>query len=259
MPENHFQSDGYINKQIFFTSIEHEAPKTTTLVGSYTNNESKTATPLCVPVFLLLPAIEIGPIEEYPHTLGQLHNDLERRGSGIINSLKASITSLVTEEGIEGKKKGKEFVLLFLGIPRNKNGNMERIETHGFIIDSEICTLGELLSVLVKDPDKNIWYRDPLAPPGNENWKSLPIEPVNVRCYPTKKEIRRYSGLNPDNEGPIGIIAGVGALGGLLAQIWKRECWGEWTYVDNDIVQAHNIVRHISSRNGHRLPEIRGC
>ena len=132
---------------------------------------------------------------------------------------------------------------------------MERIETHGFILDSEICTLGELLSVLIKAPDQNIWYRDHLALPGNEDWKSLFIKPVNVKCYPTEKEVREYSGLNPDDEGPVGIIAGVGALGGLLAQIWKRECWGEWTYVDNDIVQAHNIVRHISSRDAIGYPK----
>lgn len=255
LPEDHFRSEDCINKKIFFTRIEHEATKTNTLVGSYFDDENKTDTPLCVPVFLLLPPTEIGPIEEYPHTLGQLHDILEGKGSEIISSLKASIASLVTEKGIEGKKNEKESVLLFLGIPRVRNGKMERIETQGFIINSEIYRLGELLSVLVKHPEQNIWYRDPLAPPGNEDWKSLAIEPVNVKCYPTEREIRQFSGLNPDDEGPVGIIAGVGALGGLLAQIWKRECWGVWTYVDNDLVQAHNIVRHIAPRNAIGYPK----
>jgi len=88
-----------------------------------------------------------------------------------------------------------------------------------------------------------------LAAGGNEDWKLLPIQPVNVKCYPTRKEVRRYSGLSPDDEGFAGIIAGVGALGSLMAEIWERECWGEWSYVDNDIVQAHNVIRHISERN----------
>ena len=254
LPKNHFQSEDNIKKKLFFTGIEHEV-KTTTLIGSYTDKENKPDTPLCVCVSLLLSSIENVPTEEYPHTLGQLHNFLERRGSGIVNPLKASIASLVTEDGIEVQKKNKEFVLLFIGIPRTRDGNIEKIETHGFVIDCEICALGELLSVLVKDPEQNKWYRDLLAPPGNEDWKYLSIQPVNVKCYPTEKEIRQYSGLNPDDEGPIGIIAGVGALGGLLAQIWKRECWGEWTYVDNDIVQAHNIARHISSRNAIGYPK----
>ena len=97
LPENHFHSEDYINKKLFFTSIEHEATITTTLVGSYRENENKPDTPLCVPVFLLLPSTEIGPIEGYPHTLGQLHDILEGKGSDIINSLKESIASLVAE------------------------------------------------------------------------------------------------------------------------------------------------------------------
>ena len=253
LPENHFESKDNAQKKLSFFSIQHEGVNAITLIGEYCNNNSKTNVPFCVSVSALLDPIENGPMEEYPCTLGQLQGILEQRGSDIIDPLKAAIEDLVTEEGIESQQDEKEYVLLLLGIPRARNGVVERVEIQGFILASEVGALGESLSVLFKGPCQKRWYRwhkiGTETADDNESWKSLSISPLNIKCYPSDKEIRRYSGLNPENKGPEGIIAGVGALGGLLAQIWKRECWGKWTYVDDDIVQAHNIARHISSRN----------
>jgi len=249
LPENHFESEYSVQKKLSFTPVILEEIKTETLIGHYCKSDHKNDVSFCVSVSVLLPPVENGPIEEYPFTLGQLQHILERRGSGVIEPLKDAFEGLVTENGIEFRQDKKEFVLLLLGIPRTRNGDIEKTDLQGFIVDSGVASLGEKLSVLFKAPGQNKWYRDALATMQNEDWKSLAIFPVNVKCYPTAKDIRRYSGLNPDDEGPNGIFAGVGALGGLIAQIWERECWGEWSYVDNDIVQAHNIVRHISSRN----------
>jgi len=249
LPEKHFESEDNANKKLSFEPVNYEGIGTKTLIGTCCNN-SKNVAPLYVSVSLLLNPVENSPIEEYPHTLGQLQDSLEKRGSDILGSLKSAIQDLVSENGIESKKGNDEFVLLLLGIPRSKNGNIEKIDVQGFIVDSEIALLGEKLSVLCRAPGQQKWYRDPLRPDQSDEWKSLLLFPVNVKCYPSSKEIRRYSGLNPDDDGPKGIIAGVGALGGLLAKIWKRECWGKWSYVDDDIIQAHNIVRHISTHHG---------
>jgi len=254
LPENHFESEDSAQKKLSFTPVILEEAKTETLIGQYCNSDSKNDVPFCVSVSVLLPPVENGPIEEYPFTLGQLQQILEQRESSVINPLKAAFEGLITENGIEFRQVEKEFVLLLLGIPRTRNGDIEKTDLQGFIVDSGIASLGEKLSVLCKVPGDNKWYKDAFATTQNEDWKSLTIFPVNVKCYPTAKEIRQYSGLDPDDEVPNGIIAGVGALGGLIAQIWERECWGEWSYVDNDIVQAHNIIRHISPRNaiGHQ-------
>ncbi|WP_319408757.1 Mov34/MPN/PAD-1 family protein [uncultured Desulfosarcina sp.] len=249
LPEKHFESEDSANKKLSFEPVSYEGIRTKTLIGKYCNN-SKNFVPLYVSVSLLLNPVENSPIEEYPHTLGQLQDSLEKRGSDILGSLKSAIQDLASENGIESKKSNDEFVLLLLGIPRSINGNIEKIDTQGFIVDSEVASLGEKLSVLCRAPGQKKWYRDPLRQDRSDKWKSLLLFPVNVKCYPTSKEIRRYSGLNPDDDGPKGIIAGVGALGGLLAIIWERECWGKWSYVDDDIIQAHNIVRHISTHHG---------
>ena len=255
LPEKHFESESNANRKLSFFSIDHKGVRTKTLIGQYPENKSKNDCPLCLSVSLLLDSVENGPLEKYPYTLGQLQEILEQRNSNVLVPLKSAIEELANENGIECKNESNEFVLLLLGIPRSRNGNVEKIETQGFAIETGIVLLGEKLSVLFKSPEENKWYRDVFATNKGDEWKSIQITPVNVRCYPSSKEIRNYSGLNPDDEGPKGIIAGVGALGGLLAKIWKRECWGKWSYVDDDIIQAHNIVRHISTHHGLGLPK----
>lgn len=246
LPQNFFNEE-FRNKKIYFVAVEPEGIKTVTLIGAYENKVSAN-TPLCLPVTLALDPIENGPVEEYPHTLGQLQNLLERRGKGIVELLKQSILDIVSENGIEFQKNRKEFVLLLLGIPRLRNGVVERIETQGFIVDSNMGDLGESLSVLLKAPGQSKWYRD-FSTLQSDSWKAAPLTPVNVRCYPSPEDIRRYSGLDSKDAGPKGIIAGVGALGGLLAKIWNRECWGEWSYFDEDIIKSHNTVRHIANHH----------
>jgi len=248
LPENYFDGGKAKQKNISFSSVEYEGMKTKTLIGRYTDSNS-VSTPFYVPISVVLDPVENAPIEEYPHTLGMLQSLLEHRGKGIVDPLKKAILGLVADAGIEFQLNRKEFVLLLLGVPRIRNGVVERLETQGFIVDSEIGALGESLSVLLKAPDQNKWYRDALSSTTSDDWKSLSLFPVNVKCYPSRKEVRQYSGLRSADQGPNGVIAGVGALGGLLAKIWNRECWGEWSYIDDDIVQAHNIVRHIASHH----------
>jgi hypothetical protein len=252
LPEGHFASEENTNKKISFNPVGHEGAEKITLIGRYSNSVPQNDAHVYVSVSLLLPPIENGPIEQYPHKLGQLQDLLEQRGSSVLEPLKEAVFELVPEDGVESGQDKKEIVLLLLGIPRTRNGEVEKVETQGFLVDSELASLGEKLSVLVRFPGQNKFYRDTtlLGTSQSDEWKTLQIEPVNVKCYPTSKEIRSYSGLNPNDDGPNGILAGVGALGGLLARIWERECWGKWSYVDSDVIEAHNIVRHISSHDG---------
>ena len=256
LPEEHFQSEDRIKEKLVFGRVDHKDTKITTWIGRY-NDGQNIETPHCLSVFIILNPIENKPIEEYPSTLGDLEDILVSKGSSVIVPLRKTILDYVTENGIEWNPEGSEFVLIVLYIPRTRDGTTtEKFEVQGFVLRSGIATLGESLSVLFKSPDENKWYREAnLNKKYGDRWRAHSIFPVNVKCYPDKKQIRRYSGLNPDDNGPTGIIAGMGALGGLLAEIWNRECWGDWSYVDDDIVQAHNIIRHIAWRPFVGLPK----
>lgn len=254
LPEGHFESEDKLKENLVFKRIDYEGVKTSTLIGRYGDREN-IETPHCLSVSVFLEPIENGPIEEYPFTLGELEDLLVSRGSSVIGPLREAVLGHVTENGIELMPEGSEFVLVLLGVPRIRDGVVQKFEVQGFVLDSGIGLLGENLSVLFKAQGENKWYRDAWGKKDSDQWRVHSLFPVNIKCYPSKKEIRQYSGLNPDDSGPIGVIAGVGALGGLLAEIWNRECWGDWSYVDDDIVQAHNVARHISPRSAVGYPK----
>lgn len=255
LPKDHFSSEETLQRKLRFETIQYEGLSDITLVAKYADDSDKTTAPSCFSVSLLLAPIENGPVEDYPSTLGALEDILVRRGNHAAPLLKDAIKSSVTSEGIHIGAGKLEFVLLLLGIPRVRNGIVEKIETQGFMIDTNVGVLGETLGVLLKDPELNKWYLDHLSQTDGGNWRSLSLFPVNVKCYPTNKVIREYSDITSEDHGPNGIIAGVGALGGLLAKIWNRECWGKWWYVDDDILKAHNITRHIATHEHIGFPK----
>ncbi|MCB1688792.1 MAG: Mov34/MPN/PAD-1 family protein, partial [Halioglobus sp.] len=247
------------SKKLFFELIDIESVKTKSLIASYDKTERNDSSPFFLPVSIFLDPIENGPVEKYPHTLGELQDLLLKRGSDIVIPLKSALNEVMTEQGLSIKRSEKEFVLLLLGIPRSRNGEIEKVDVCGFIINSGFCQLGEALSVYFRDQNQNRWFRWTNIGGDREGedqpWRLLGIEIAETKCYPSPSQIRQLSGLDRDGEGPNGIIAGVGALGGSIAQIWSKECWGKWTYVDTDIVQPHNVVRHISTRHGIGLPK----
>ena len=257
LPVGFFEHDESERRNLIFSSVQNAQVRTHTLVGRFADsNPSKDQVGIkCVPVSLLLAPVENGPIEAYPHSLSQLQSLIQSRGSSILGPLKDAIGQLVPEEGVSFGGSDKELILFILGIPRSRDGVVERLEVQGFIAQTDIGNLGESLSVLLRAPDDNKWYRDIAGGGGNDHWRNIRIDPVNIKTYPTPNEIRRYSGLEADEEGPRGLIAGVGALGSALAQIWNRECWGRWQYADDDLVQPHNIVRHVAGCNAIGFPK----
>jgi molybdopterin/thiamine biosynthesis adenylyltransferase len=77
-------------------------------------------------------------------------------------------------------------------------------------------------------------------------WESFPVFPVEIRPSLDANAARDLSAIDPQEASFQGVLAGVGALGGTLADIWVRECWGHWTFIDPDQVLPHNLSRHIA-------------
>lgn len=249
LPENYFCDDASKQKKISFTMIGDSDSATKTLIGDYVSKNTGNK-PFCVAIPIVLEPIENGPVEEYPYTLGNLQVLLEKRNAEVVDRLKNAVLDRVSENGIGVHNQKREFVLLLIGMPRVRNEVIEKIETLGFMVDLSFGVLGEKLGVLLRAPDQNKWYRDALGKSDCDDWRDVPIFPVSVTTYPTREQIRQYSGIPKEDIVPNGVIAGAGALGGLIAKIWSRECWGEWTSIDDDILKPHNIVRHISTRHG---------
>ncbi|CAA0121066.1 Uncharacterised protein [Halioglobus japonicus] len=259
LPEGHFDADSNLSKKLFFHCIDPLGVKQKTLVATYEEQGRDENTPFCISVSLLLEPVENGPVEAYPHTLGELQDMLSARSSDVVSQLREALDDLMPAEGLASQIDEKEYALLLLGIPRSRNGEVEKVDVIGFSVDSSVGDLGLALSVYLAAPGGNRLFRavniGGSQPEQSGDWRHLKIMPLEAKCYPDSSQIRRMSGLEPDSEGPKGIIAGVGALGSAVAEIWNKECWGHWVYVDDDVIQPHNVLRHICNRDSVGFPK----
>ena len=46
--------------------------------------------------------------------------------------------------------------------------------------------------------------------------------------------------------GPVETLAGFGALGSQMLNLWLRSGWGRWTVIDPDWLRPHNLARHVA-------------
>jgi len=207
----------------------------------------------CSSVLLTVPSLGNGPVEVFPRSLGSLHDLLASRGSSLIDPLIKELKAIVPAGGISGlDDKEKPSTLIIVYIPRTRNEGVEEFDVHGFVVSASLGVLGERCGALFKAPgQENVWYQDISI--GNQQqdsfWRSLTVDPVDVRIALDKSKALELSGVGINNADIKGVLAGVGALGSSLANIWAREGWGDWDYIDKDIIEPHNITRHICSDN----------
>ena len=241
--------------RLAFNGIQPTGSNKLTLLGEYARvvNTDKPKVTGCISISIQVPPIENGPVENYPSNLGGLQSWLINKGGSILEPLKSEIIKYAGKTGLSEAESSKAtHLLVILTIPRSRDGKIEKKEQIGFIIKAGLGELGESIGALHKSKTgDNKWYENitiggaSTSPAPLKGWEKTPLDLARVKKFPSDAEIREYSGLDPNDIGPKGIIAGVGSLGSLLANLWRREAWGEWFYVDDDIVETHNLARHV--------------
>lgn len=198
-----------------------------------------------------VPPVLHSRVEKFPNTLGELENQFERRGSSFIGALAQTILDRYPEDGLAPELRQ---TLLVLSIPRLRDGgdDVEKTEVIGLLLKADIATVGLKAGLLLRDPGSGRVYKDTMrfigqeAPLwGCEDWRDIAVElPIDIKIAATKHDARRASGVPDEGSDFHGVLAGVGALGSVLADLWSRAGWGSWTYVDDDILKPHNVIRH---------------
>lgn len=194
------------------------------------------------------------PVQRYPWSLGELHDQFSARGSGVHGELQAAIKEAVPVSGIAKQK--ANFTLLFVkaSVRRAPDGPPERTDPQIFCIHADLATVGLSCGVLISGTDGKA-YVDRMAglaglagsrPAAANDWRDLTIEPIGLGMAVTPAWARRASGIAAEGAEFSAILAGVGALGSVLADLWTREGWGRWTYVDDDYIRPHNVIRHLA-------------
>lgn len=186
-----------------------------------------------------------GPVERYPWTLGELQDQFQARGSGILYEIRTAIQTKVTDNGITQKMEAITLLLVNASVRRTPSEPPERSDPQIFFVHANLATLGIETEILFDGLDGRAYINRLGKTIEPMNWRNLTIEPVGAAMCVTLTTARRFSGIPDETALFHGVLAGVGALGSLLADLWAREGWGQWTYVDDDHVHPHNVVRHI--------------
>jgi integrative and conjugative element protein (TIGR02256 family) len=192
---------------------------------------------------LTLPAIDQTRPELTPPTLGELHDRFAAVGSPINKLLFGEIQRVAAETGLPHVMGQK--TLLILTVPvRNPVGGAHRTERRGFLVDAGLGELGVMAGVLMRTGKGDRYVRAMLLGEMQLQpaWRDVGIFQLDIREAFTPEKARLYSGIA--GPGPKGVLAGAGALGSALADIWVREGWGHWSSIDPDVLFPHNLARH---------------
>jgi len=211
-------------------------------------HESKTPPNFSI-LAITCPAIVHGIIEQYPQTLGDLDDQMMARGGSILDSLK-NVIQEKAHDGISHEDLSECLLILSMQLQRAADAQPEKKYKQAFEIGSDLAGLGKKMGILSTGPDSK-WYPVSIIGGGaaetEADWREIKIWPIEVKTAITKDLARVASDVKIHTADFKGVLAGVGALGGSLAEIWSKEHWGmTWSFIDPDIVKSHNIIRHIA-------------
>ena len=233
----------------------------TTLVGRMAT-VAETTVGIGLPcVVVMAPPVTHGRIEPFPLTLGALNQQLAARGAPLADRLRDAIRNLCQAGRLQ--RPDTDLTLLVVAIPlvREPGAQPERIEMRGFGIGANITDLGATIGALEKvnandlnrakgDRGGAVYLAVNLigsaAAPG-DRWRDQRLDPLTLIDAFAPVMARRMAGLS--NEGPTGVLAGFGALGSRMFDMWARSGWGTWTVIDPDHLRPHNLARHSGLEN----------
>lgn len=224
----------------------------------YKNDSKNHNIPKTRVLFLDMPPVVHERPATYQLTLGKTHDQLETRGIELLDKLNECIGDLASPNGI--LKKVGERCLIIMSFPLKRSGELtpERCETNALMIDIDLASLGLKTGVLSLHETK--YYAVPQIGTNekatSEDWRDIPATPIEIRNKPDSFDAQKMSGVQRESASFRGAIAGVGALGSVLTDLWSREAWGAWTIIDHDTIEPHNLVRHIAKDFCIGLPKV---
>jgi len=198
-------------------------------------------------------AIVHGGVAALPATLGDLAEGLAARGSELLEPLRDGLARVVGSSGVAPVTGQRCLLLLSIPTMRSAGGDVERVDVRGFLVPLDLATLGIRIGALTEIATKGLHYPDIVVgamgntrPPSAESWRGIPVVSIAVRNSVTRKFSRSASAVPEEKADEKHLLAGLGALGSQLVDLWSREGWGVWTLIDPDFVQPHNVVRHLA-------------
>lgn len=185
-----------------------------------------------------------GSIDLPPSNLEELRNQVERRGVQFIQPLSQAI--IEKYDGRPLPENPRQYTLLIVNTPlrRAEGEASERIDRRAFVIHNDIGHIADAIGVAHKQGDKYFIAKllTTAGPPVMQDLSKGKLTMTEVLLPFTPEHARDANGLT--EVGPKGVVAGVGALGSEIMNLWVRSGWGRWTVIDDDWIRPHNLARH---------------
>ncbi|MDI7218769.1 Mov34/MPN/PAD-1 family protein [Leptospira santarosai] len=218
------------------------------LTTEFRNQSYETPKSIINFLYIDVPPVKHSGVSNVPNSLGELEQQFNNRGSGIIDSLKKEIHELVGPDGINEDLKNN-FIILLVSIPRLNNAGSDEgdINLWSFFLDCNLGKLGEKLGVL--NPKFNGRHFRTFSISQSEEsfieeWKEIEVQPIPVVESLTKSFAQTLSNIGEAASNFNGALLGAGALGSSMADNWSRNAWGSWLVLDGDEIKIHNLIRH---------------
>lgn len=187
-----------------------------------------------------------GRVEQEPQTLGALVDMLKRRGTDLLSTLQTIVQDSVGTRGVPvGADESLSVILLHVPICRTIGEPPEKITTRAFMMMTGLLGVGQKLGVLMAH--EGCYYRDMLGQQADgpeAAWRNEALYPMEILRQLDTATARLQSGI--EDEGPDGVIIGVGSLGSTMLDLWGRSGWGTWAAIDKDHIKPHNLARHVA-------------
>lgn len=188
-------------------------------------------------------------INAVPSTLGKLNKSFD---SDILNEAVHKIyysEQLITQSTLykdffsqtrNALKNSKLTFLVQIHMISSQNQNYEYLTTKIFVADRNLGYFNKLHQPLLKE-HKNFekCFLEVL-----NAYSQVSLKPYNVLQALTPLLAQRYNNDYSDDVERSFVQLGVGALGSQLADHCIRAGYGDWLYVDFDVLLPHNLARH---------------
>ncbi|UCP11536.1 Mov34/MPN/PAD-1 family protein [Pseudomonas sp. MM213] len=197
---------------------------------------------------IMVPPVEPTSVVMFPANLGELHDQLVEWGSELSQQLSDCVYEAATG-GIQKFEKGeRQGLLILVWVPRLRHSVVERTDVKGYMLEVNLFDLAASFEMLAPATAEGVFF--PAVQIGGytgQAWKEFGVRPVEVRGSLNAAFARDLSAVDSTTATFNGVLAGTGALGGMLADIWTRLAWGSWTFIDPDLLLPHNVVRHVAN------------
>ncbi|PZP63140.1 MAG: hypothetical protein DI597_03620 [Pseudoxanthomonas spadix] len=193
-------------------------------------------------VWMEVPPVDHVPMARSPTTLGDLEQLFVSIGSAFLPQLMSALQDQTRAD--ERKEATNLSLMLMIRIPRVRGDGVERYDWRAYVFAVTWEEVGVSIGALGRaDKGAKAFAVVTLGSAATDDtWKKLKICPLEVLQVPTPARARYLSGIDAGDFR--GVLAGAGALGSALANLWARSQWGTWDVVDPDQVAPHNIIRH---------------